>query len=270
MRIQKCPNSRVKTKAGIYSQSVEKKTQTTKKLVGEKCTATISISGKTCNVLLDTGSQVTTISESFYNENLSENPIQPIENLLEVRSANGQHVPYLGYVEVSVVFPKEFVVNEPEISSLALVIPDNGSNSDVPVLIGTNLLDVLYSEYSANAKSIKYSKSFGYDQIFKVLKLRHRQSETGRVGLMMLKGKAQKVIPAGQKVPLEGYMSMHTIHSQNEVLLEQPSNTVLPGGLFVDCCLVMLPRQPPYKLPVWVRNKNDHDVHFLPAVSSLS
>lgn len=226
--------------------------------MGETCSATISISGKACNVLLDTGSQVTTMSESFYNENLSEHPIQPIENLLEVRSANGQHVPYLGYVEASVVFPKEFVANEPEISSLALVIPDNGSNSDVPVLIGTNLLDVLYSEYSANAKSTKYSKSFGYDQIFKVLKLRHRQSETGRVGLM-LKGKVQKVIPAGQKVPLEGYVSVHTIHSQNEVLLEQLSNTVLPGGLFVDCCL-MLPRQPPYKLPVWVRNENDHDV----------
>lgn len=232
--------------------------------MGEKCTATVTISGKPCNVLLDTGSQVTTVSESFYNKNLFDHPIKPIENLLEVKSANGQHVPYLGYVEVGVVFPKEFVASEPEISSLALVVPDNGSNNDVPVLIGTNLLDVLYREHSANIKSIKHSKSFGYDQIFKVLKFRHRQSQTGRVGRMMLKGKAQTVIPAGQKVPLEGYVSMNSIHSQTEVLLEQISNPVLPGGLFVDCCLVTLPRQPPYKLPVWVRNENDHDV-TLPA-----
>lgn len=32
----------------------------------------------------------------------------------------------------------------------------------------------------------------------------------------------------------------------------------------MDCCLLMLPSQPPYKLPVWVRNENDHDV-TLPA-----
>lgn len=66
---------------------------------------------------------MTTISASFYNENLSDRPIQPISDF-EVEGANGQAVPYLGYTAVSLEFPTEFIDTLPEISTLALVVPD--------------------------------------------------------------------------------------------------------------------------------------------------
>ncbi len=110
-----------------------------------KCTGQIYIYEIKVNFLLDTGSQDTTIPLSFHKMYLSHHPMQSLESLLEVEGANGQPVPYLGYVEVTLMFPKEFLGTDAEVTMLALVVPDL---INVPqVLIGTNTLDAVYSNY---------------------------------------------------------------------------------------------------------------------------
>ncbi len=94
------------------------------------------------NCLLDTGSQVTTIPSSFHKAHLADHPVMPLKALLEVEGANGQSVPYLGYVELTLTFPKEFLGVEAEIDTLALVVPDLVGVQQI--LIGTNSLDTLY------------------------------------------------------------------------------------------------------------------------------
>ena len=66
----------------------------------------MTINGKQVNRLLDTGSQVTTVPHSFYEQHLAEQEIKPLHDLLEVVGANGQSVPYQGYIEMTVVFPQ--------------------------------------------------------------------------------------------------------------------------------------------------------------------
>lgn len=75
-------------------------TKLPKGLIGEKCIAQVTITGQECNCLIDTGSQVTTIPLSFYEQCLSEYPINSLSDLLEVEGANGLFVPYLGYIEL--------------------------------------------------------------------------------------------------------------------------------------------------------------------------
>lgn len=104
------------------------------------------MAGVECSCLLDIGSQVTTVSTSFYNSYLSEHPTQPIDGL-DVEGASGATVPYLGYIPLILKFPKNLVETEPEVSTLALVVPDIRTNCELPVLIGTNALDVMYDEY---------------------------------------------------------------------------------------------------------------------------
>ncbi len=50
------------------------------------------------------------------------------------------------------------------------------------------------------------------------------------------------------------------VGSETWALLEQPSESVLPGGVFVDNCLVNLPRRSPFKVPVYFRNETDHNI----------
>lgn len=252
---ERCPKP--KSRVSIHSHKADTQTRLPQRLVGQKCVVNVVVSGIDCNCLLDSGSQVTTISISFYNKHLSELPIQPLTTL-DVEGANGQNVPYLGYVPISLKFPKEFVETEPEISALALIVPDIRSNLDSPVLIGTNALDILYEEHCDDRNPNKLSSVYGYRQIIRVLKLRNREKSSGLIGLTMLKNKVQQVIPAQERVCLEG--SMRTNTTSQYAVIEQPESSTLPGGIFVESCLVTLPKHRPCKLSVWVRNENEHAV----------
>ena len=98
-----------------------------------------AVNGISCLTLVDTGSMVSTVSEVFWRQKLSDVQLKPIGDLLHIEGAAGQAVPYLGYIEVS--------VNIPEISQeqdcLILVVPQTNYSSRVPLLIGTNILKII-------------------------------------------------------------------------------------------------------------------------------
>lgn len=69
----------------------------------EKCPiATVKVNGHDFSCLLDTGSEVSTMSESFYNQHLSEHELSDTRKFLKLVAANNIQIPYLGYIEVDV------------------------------------------------------------------------------------------------------------------------------------------------------------------------
>ena len=67
-----------------------------------KCpTTTIKLHGNDFTCLLDTGSEVSTISESFYHNHLSNLEINT-QKTLRLEAANNIQIPYLGYIEVDI------------------------------------------------------------------------------------------------------------------------------------------------------------------------
>lgn len=212
-----------------------------KGLVGTKSTSRVEVEGSPTTSLLDTGSQVTTVPQSFHQQHLSEYEIKPLFDLLEVQGANGQCVPYLGYIELNVTFPKEFLGVEIEVPTLALVVPDVHVVSDSLMLIGTNTLDVLYGMYCETASETQQPTAHGYKAVLKVLELRQRQSKDGNLGLVKMHSKGPQLVPAGQTVVLEGCVAASRFATEKSVVLEHPSTSSLPGGLLVKTCLVDLP-----------------------------
>lgn len=96
------------------TEKVQAKTQEVREtrippgLVGEPCDeATAWLNDVQCQCLLDTGSQVTCISQSLYQQCLSHRKLHSISDVLEIEGAAGQLVPYLGYITVDVKFLKE-------------------------------------------------------------------------------------------------------------------------------------------------------------------
>lgn len=75
-------------------------------LVGPRSVLMVNIEDVQCKAILDSGSQVTTIFQSFHGTYLSSLPILPLRDILEVEGAGGQNVPYLCYVEISLDFQK--------------------------------------------------------------------------------------------------------------------------------------------------------------------
>lgn len=175
-------------------------------LVGTRCTARIQIERREVNCLLDTGSQVTTIPRSYYERYLSRNPMKSLKHLLEFEGANGQAVPYLGYVELSLKFPKDFLGMEAKVPTLALIVPDLMNSPQI--LIGTNSLDVLYANCTQGETSTSKSLFYGYKAVINVLEKRKQQASVETVGCVKLKGNQPEVVPAGCTVVLDGLVQV--------------------------------------------------------------
>ncbi|MGL4646381.1 MAG: hypothetical protein ACRCVL_04615 [Cetobacterium sp.] len=96
--------------------------------------------------------------------------IKPLEHHLEVEAANGQLVPFLGYIEIDLVFPKDFLGVETKISTLALVTVDLSGCAQSSVLIGTNTLDLAYESHSECEISLSFQTlPYGLKAILNVL-----------------------------------------------------------------------------------------------------
>ena len=106
--------------------------------------ALVTLEGVPCMALLDTGSQVTTLAESFYQQHFKDAPLIDCTQLLKIEGAGGHAIPYLGYFSASVK-----VDGAPAMDVPVLVVMTTAYNSTVPCLIGTNILRRLNPEPDA-------------------------------------------------------------------------------------------------------------------------
>ena len=107
-------------------------------MVGPENESDISICGVTTRGLIDTGSMVSSISQSFYE---SINPTPELRNIsdfgLKITAANGEKIPYIGYI-LAPVSVSHFGTLVDEIP--ILIVSNTAYNRKVPSLIGTNII----------------------------------------------------------------------------------------------------------------------------------
>ncbi|KAK7933739.1 hypothetical protein WMY93_004635 [Mugilogobius chulae] len=202
---QQCPNTQPAMKCihKKHSTSTESN-RLPRGLIGSRCTGRVSIAGADFQCLLDTGSQVTTIPISIYNKHFSHQPVKPLRELLQVEGAAGQEVPYLGYIEMTVMFPKEFIGVDMDVCTLALVIPDVGAGFHSQILIGMNTLEPLYEQRLESDCASYQPQQQGYRAVLKLLQLRHQQTQGTSEGVVRLASKTPVQVPAGYTMVIEG------------------------------------------------------------------
>lgn len=257
---QPCP---VKSKMSVSCSELQSASKRIPKgLIGSRCTADIKIAAKQSSCLLDTGSQVTTVPASFYNKHLSHQPIQPLHELLHVEGAAGQNVPYLGYIETTVTFPKDFVGSVIPVPTLALIVPDVRPGFSTSILIGMNTLETLYDQFRQSDNFPFQPNASGYKAVLQTLQVNYQQSCSDHLGVVTLLSKFPVLIPAGHTVLLKGSAKVFAPASQYAV---QHPDSGLPGGLCVSSCLVVIPTRSPHQVPVMVRNESEQDIHIPPS-----
>ena len=113
-------------------------------LVGPACETEAYVNGVMCQALMDSGSQVTTISRSFYTQNFRDTPLQPLsKDGFNIEGAGGQNVPFDGFIKIKMRFPNNIVGFRNEVDTVALVCPDTVYSRRVPVIVGTNTFRTL-------------------------------------------------------------------------------------------------------------------------------
>ena len=111
---------------------------------------TVDMGGIEVKCLLDTGSMVSTIRESFFREHFSNSTHSC--QWLKLTAANGLGIPYVGYVELDVcvlgiVIPKRGI--------LVVKDPPGSSEMDVPGVLGMNVVHECYTElFGKHASSL--------------------------------------------------------------------------------------------------------------------
>lgn len=233
-------------------------------LIGPQCSASVLVDGIPCDSIMDSGSQVTTISESFRHTYLPDLPIQPIHALLEIEGAGGQSVPYLGYVQTQIRFPQNITGKEEELPVLALIVPECHFNSKIPLLIGTNVLLRLYEQLLEQDGPEFICKIHSKEVAMILQHVAQTQRNDTQNCLVMLHSKKPVTIPANQKLCLIGNVRLRKKNQNTSFVLEHSEKHKLPGGLLLESVLVDIPFRASNKVPVVLCNVSDHSVTLQP------
>ena len=113
-------------------------------LIGNTNEVEVRVNGTATRALLDTGACVSTVSESFYRNYLTNVELCSLDTILKVECADGGSMPYLGYVKVNITVSG--IPNASKKECLLLVVPDRDYHSQAPVLLGTNALNLFMLE----------------------------------------------------------------------------------------------------------------------------
>lgn len=106
-------------------------------LIGESNEIEIVVEGEKVNALIDSGSMVTTLSETGYKSLKNQPEMRNLTSLgLEVSIADGSLLKYKGYIECCITIPFMSI----DLAVPVLVVPDTNFNKTCPVIIGTNVL----------------------------------------------------------------------------------------------------------------------------------
>ena len=123
---------------GVYEQRSPKRGEVKhghgESLIGPVNSTTVMICGQPCTAILDTGSQVTTITKDFVlsNPHLQKQEIQL--SPVRIEGAGGQDIPHDGIILLDIQMLGTEVKSVP-----ALVVPGIGQDGQVSCLLGTNL-----------------------------------------------------------------------------------------------------------------------------------
>ena len=107
------------------------------RLIGKPNETTVKIEGQKFNSLIDSGAQISQLTESLVTA--LDLKIQNLKEILPLEGAAGIKVPYLGYVEAQLEIPSVDAFNE---DCLFLVMPDHEYGQQVPVTISTLHIDM--------------------------------------------------------------------------------------------------------------------------------
>ena len=191
--------------------------------------------------LLDTGSCVSTISKAFYENNFKDLELMPLDNILKLECADGQSLPYFGYIQVdlqSVDFPTKHVQ-----SSILLVVPDTEYNSNVPLLLGTNVLTEFLNscKYELGDNFLHHAELHTpWYLAFRCLVVRDKELKKNKHRLAVIKSAEREniTVPANSTVTIKGVTSKELDYRPTCAMLVQTEKSVLPDDFDITPAVV--------------------------------
>lgn len=186
--------------------------------------------------MIDTGSTVSTVSNDFYTNHLRHLELHPIRELLEVECADGQQLPYYGYIEANIQSTGIPQSLEQPLNFPLLVVSTSNYNSQVPLLIGTNILqhmlDVVKDKYGD--RYLQEAALFTpWYLAFRGMTIRDKElaRNNNRLGIVKSAENFCISIPPNSTVSISGYIDKAIPYQSTTAVLQATSRSVIPSDL---------------------------------------
>ena len=213
--------------------------------------------------LLDTGSTVSTISQSWYDAHLSEVPVKPLDTILEIECADGKNLPYSGYIEVDIC------LENTSGSFLLLIIPDSRYNEHVPLLLGTNVLHHFMMQYQEvhGPRFLQTAKlKTPWYLAFRILNLREKELRRNkfRIGIVKCAESTKITMRPNTERTIRGYICHQLMHVDTPVIMEPTELTTMNKDLDVAPMLLQYQYKYSHEIPVVVSNVTNRTITVQP------
>ena len=230
-------------------------------LIGPLNESVIKLDGIPALSLLDTGSQVSCIAESFYKDKMSHIAIQPLTTLLQVEGVGGNLLPYSGVIEVEMTFPSRVLGEAKTLNGLLLVTPDTSYNARCPILLGTNVITncLKFHENFLNEPSLPQAWKVAFQCMVSNVKEMSKSVD--------VKTENSFRIPSNSSCWVQCAIGDHCWDKQCLVMVHAEELTSVPGGILVTPMVHQVGTMED-KLSVLVTNCSDRTI-TVPAKAAL-
>lgn len=238
------------------------------KAIGNCPEAMVQVGTVSMRCLLDTGAQVSTITESFFRANFNPDMLVDVSAFISVYGAQGCGIPYVGYVELPLCLLNQEILG----SFLIVRDPEGGPmlhrKNQVPGVIGSNVLsnlvDALKSRYGAGYASKLDSNDENLMWVHVCALYEEVQSSVkeSKISKVRVAGKGKVLLPARTTVMVECTVRAPDKKGTYEALVDCSEEHVLPNGLRVSPGFTTVPENG--RIYVEVYNFSNKDCYLHP------
>lgn len=239
-------------------------------LIGPSSVEPLEVNGHLCDALLDSGSRVSIIFESWYRSYLADTPIHPVSKL-NIWGLSDTDYPYLGYVVVDIKFPKKVAGTPTALSILALICPDPPGPDQTPVILGTNTkanLSKRLAQLREDRDGVMTAHTFGIQntcpETDKGKTIDWSNEEDDNVGSVQMEGPSSLTIPAGSSSKVVCQVVLGKSLPNDILIVEASSTATLPSGLMLQPMAIPSSAVDINRLTVLVHNESQKEVTIPP------
>ena len=248
---------RVDTEGGVSNPT--SKANPLQSILGGPNLARVTVNGVLCTALVDTGSQVTTITRAFIDENKDKFvEIHPLEDMLTITGAGGNVLPYEGFVEMDICLTP----SGPTLPILALVMSGPAFCDNVPCVVGTNFL----RPYLADLQLLSQQNQLTPAWTMALSTMIKSDDTDGLIGHIQTT-KAEIIAPNSRKV-VKGLMRADpaSLSTPSNAMMEPTLDHSLPGGVVVTPTVMEFhnAQVSTYRIQVELQNLSAHKVTIPP------
>lgn len=235
-----------------------------------QCLIDCNIHGVKTTALWDTGSQVCIIDEWWKNNVLPDVKLRLVSEIidasdtLQIVAANGQDIPYVGWIEVTFRLPGE---NSDSRDPIIPILVTKGKHLSYPI-IGYNAIELIVTNSTGENADPTCE-----EQLKRIVKMTFPRLETNHIQAFIELVKAEKsneyvvrtprekvLIPKRTSLQVECRIKMNPLKEDITLMFEPDVDPKWAEGLEFQETLVQVKKGAPPYIVLDARNPTDHDI----------